>query len=446
MRKTYLLLLLLSFVSYIPAQQGVFEEFTYRCIDDQERPFILYTPHSIDSLADTKVPLLVFLHGAISNPNLKKDPLSYMQQSALLPIADRGKFCLMFSYGQKGATWFDDVGVDMLLGEIAEATNRPNIDRDRVFLSGFSDGGSGVFYITMQHPFPFAGCIAMNGSLAVASKLGAKNLFLANSQQLPTYVINTTQDMLYPLRQIRPTIEYYQRYNPNIVFKTPNGNHQMSYLSEQADTLIQFVQHHRRTPRHEFSWETPQSTAVAWFTTIEVDTLRPKAVWHHPYQLDVFNDKADMGLRYERTYRGHGLKVKGFKKKNSTAQRMGVLPNDIVLMMEKETLTSPFSPMLYAQKKRAGDSTSLTISRKGKEMVLNGKFNDGYHYPLFPQTLSTAKVVAKIDQHQLHINTSRITHLTIDMKQLKPYKIDTIYLNGHLLPPPAASVVEIDVR
>ncbi len=238
--KTLSYLTLLLFITNLSfGQNGKFTELSYKCQDGKERPFIIYTPSDLSK--DNSSPLLVYLHGGIANPNLKKDPLAYIKKSKLVELADEGKFYLLFSYGQQGATWFDAVGTDMILQEIKIAQQKLNINPNKIFLSGFSDGGSGVFFLSMTKPFPFAGFIAMNGSIAVAQKLGKQKLYPENTNHIPMYIINTTKDILYPLNQIEPTINYVKKYNKNIIFKTPKGNHDMGYLKTEQANLLNFI-------------------------------------------------------------------------------------------------------------------------------------------------------------------------------------------------------------
>lgn len=411
------------------AQNGKFSQFSYVCSDKISRPYIVYSPENIDS--ETPKPLLVYLHGSVSGPELKKDPLNYMKNSKLLSLAEKGGFYLLFSYGQKGATWFDATGSEMVLGEIKNVKNKFNINADKIFLSGFSDGGSGVFYLAMTHPFPFAGFIAMNGSINVAQKLGEKELFPENTNNIPLYIINTKNDMLYPINQIEPTVEYLKKYNPNITFSKPDGNHEMSYLGHEQDNLLNFINTHIRAPKTDLSWETTTvNENIEWLKILKTNILSTqKNRNHHRYTLKVFNDKADFGIKFDYSYQGKGLKVKGFNDDNATAKKMGVNIGDIITMMESDTIKSAYSPYYYTAKKKAGDATSLTVLRNNEEKTLHGKFNEGFYYNVFDSSDKTAKITAKIRDRKLFIDTSGISEFELDFDKLKIYRLRTIQLN-----------------
>ncbi len=429
MKRLLLALVLLSHIVF--AQDGTFQELSYKCKDGKKRPFVLYTPKQIEH--QTGKPLLVYLHGAISNPVLKSNPLEYMRKSQLVALADKGGFHLMFSYGQKGAGWFDAVGVNMVVEETRIAQKKLKANADKIFLSGFSDGGSGVFYMATLQADLFAGYIAMNGSISIASRLSEGQLFLSNINQRPMLIVNTTKDMLYYIEQIRPTIDYLKKFNKHVIFKELEGNHDMGYLSDEAliSDWLSFMTDVDKKPLTSYSWESVGATSSINGISIQsVDTLKEKADWHQKYSLRVLNNKALLGVKFDRSYRGKGLKIKGFKSDTATAKRLGALPGDVIIAMEDDTMKSPFDRFVYISKKRIGQPTALTVDRDGEILVLKGKFNEGYFYQSFKNQEQTAKIQADIINGVLSIKTSCVKALTLDIKTLKSLGVKTIKLDG----------------
>ncbi len=429
MKQLLLALILLSNIAF--SQDGKFQELSYKCKDGKKRPFVVYTPKEIANQAGK--PLLVYLHGAISNPVLKPNPLEYMRTSKLVELADKGGFHLMFSYGQMGAGWFDAVGVDMVVNETKIAQKKLKANADKLVLSGFSDGGSGVLYISTLQPNLFAGYIAMNGSISIASRLSKGQLFLSNINQRPMFIINTTKDMLYYIEQIRPTIDYLKKFNNNIIFKEPEGNHEMAYLEDEAlaSSLCSFISDVEKKPLQSCSWESMGAdNSVNGIYIQSVDTLKEKADWHQRYDLKVLNNKALLGVKFDRSHRGKGLKIKGFKSDTATAKRLGALPGDIIIAMEEDTMKSPFDRFMYISKKRIGQPTSLTINRGGEILVLKGKFNEGYLYQAFKNQDKTAKIQADIQQGELSIKTSCVKELALNIKTLKSLGVKTLKVDG----------------
>lgn len=409
-----------------------YTSFELLCEDGVKRPYIVYQPQNID--VSTEQPLLIYLHGAMSS-SLKKSPIDYMKKSKMVELAEEYGCYLMFCYGQKGASWFDSVGINMILDEIEHAKHNFKINENKIFLSGFSDGGSGVQYIAMNYPDGFAGFISMNGSTKVAEKLGENNLFPQNMNYKPMLVFNTQKDALYPITQMKPTVDYLKKYNANILFYSPLASHEMSYLKTNAKTTIgSFIKENIRKPLDSISFElnyNANNNGIAWLKNVVVDTLLDRKSWHQPYVLKVFNDKARFGIKYDYSYQGKGLKVKGFKDKDkkSTAEKMGVKVGDIVLSMGEKKVKSPYTPYFYMASKKAGDSTSLTVQRNDKILDLKGVFNEGYYYSVFKNTKPSGKINAQIHKKKLIVNTSKIKSFEIDYTKISK-RINKIIING----------------
>ena len=400
----------------IYAQKGKFNEFSLKCTDNIERPYIIYTPEKVTS----KSPLLVYLHGAISSKHLKKDPLAYMKRSPLIKVAEKGGFRLLFSFGQKNATWFDTVGVNMVLDEIEDITANFKIDKNKIFLSGFSDGGSGTLYFSMTQPHLFAGFISMNGHLKVATQLGTSLVYPQNMNNKPLYIINTKGDLLYPSDKLKPIIGLLKENNSKLSFIDLEGNHEMSYLSYQQDSIIEFIRSNYRQSALNISWESADlfSNTIDWLTIKKIDTTITAQKWHSKYKLKLFNDKASFGIKYDYSYQGKGLKVAGFKSDSCTAQTMKVHKGDIIILMEQDSIKNGYSPYYYKAKKKAGEQTSITLLRDGEKKVLQGQFSKGYSYELFDKKIKSAKILASYAHQKINIKTSCVAQFTIDFSQL----------------------------
>ncbi len=424
--RSFLFVLLVSF-KFVFAQNGAFKTFEHECKDKVKRPFIVYTPQKVKN---QEHPLLVYLHGSISSPNIKKNPLEYMQKSKLIKIAEDNGFSLLFSYGQKGATWFDTVGTEMVLDEIKKVKNQFNIDKNKVFLSGFSDGGTGVYYFAMNHPENFAGFISMNGSIKVADKLGKHPIYPENMNNVPMLIINTKKDALYPISQMKSSVEYLMKFNPHINFQALEGNHEMSYLEKNPKIIGNFIQQNSLKKKNRIALESNENfKGIHWLSIKKIDTTQIRKTFHHQYKHLIFNDKAYIGLQYDYAYKGKGLKVKGFNKKHHTAKKMGIKIGDIILKMDNTEMSSFYSPYTFKAKKKAGDHLNITVLRNGKEQILDGKIDDGYEYNLFSHPKHSGKILAEIKGKKILINTSKVSTFEIDFSQIHQ-KIKRVIVNG----------------
>lgn len=188
----YYSLFLLSFSMF--GQQTINGSITH---DNMQREYILYVPASYDSTST--VPLLFNFHGYTSNAGQQ------MVYGDFRPIADTAGFIIVHPQGttdNTGTTHFnvgfggsttDDVGFtsDLLDTIIAQY----NIDEDRVYSTGMSNGGYMSFHLA---------CNLSNRIAAVASVTGA---------MVPATLNNCGATHTTPILQIHGTNDATVPYN-----------------------------------------------------------------------------------------------------------------------------------------------------------------------------------------------------------------------------------------
>lgn len=414
---------------FATAQQGEFEQFWYELPNQTKLPYVIYKPLGVKN--NEKLPLIVYLHGAISRPTASADPVASSKKTPFWQLADELGCYVLFPYGQKDATWFNETGVTMVLNEIETTKTKYNINQKKVFLSGFSDGASGTFYFASAHSTPFAGFIALNGSVSVAANLGKTPVYLENFNNKPFYIVNTKSDMLYPEKMMRPTIEKIQQYNTSVIYQSPEGNHETSYFPLLKEEIKTFIEKNSLSSSEKISFETADplfSNQFDWLKITQLHSDEPAKDWHIPYSLKMTNDKASFGLVPDTKHTGESMRVAGFGK-NSIAKEMGVQVGDLILKMEEVVLQGPMSSFTYLAGKKAGETTSLTILRDGKELVLEGKFPPAYEYEVFAKNPPSGKIKAILGKNEINIETSKIKEIEIDFNKLPFKKGSSILLN-----------------
>lgn len=103
----------------------------------KNRNMIVYAPSNLPS----NRPLLISMHGASQDANYQRNQANYEA------VADTAKFVVVYPDGE-GNMW--DLGgmkdINFLLDIIEEMHRRYSIDKNRVYLSGFSMGGMMTYY------------------------------------------------------------------------------------------------------------------------------------------------------------------------------------------------------------------------------------------------------------------------------------------------------------
>lgn len=417
-----------------PLAAGSVREFRHTAADGIERPYVVYTPSKADG---GKRPLLVFLHGAVESPAVRADPAAYVRRSSFLKLAEACGCYVLFPFGQKGATWFDDVGSGMVLAETERVLRELPIDEKRVFLSGFSDGASGTFYLAATRPERFAGFIALNGSLPVAAHLGALPVYPANFAARPLYVVNTRSDPLYPAADMQPVADFLRRHKINLSYRTPDGGHDMRYLDAELPALARFVERTRRRAIADADWESADPAVSSGSDWLHITRLGGTAQpWQQPPDLKLRHRKAVLGLRFDT---GEGSLKVAEATAGGSAARSGVQAGDVVLALDGADMNDPTTRFFLLRQKRAGDPFTLTLRRGGDILQLSGRFNPPYDYQVFAKRPPSARVRAHFSGCRIAAETSAAAEIAVDFARLPPHRCRRIevVLNGKRLPPVA---------
>ena len=152
----------------------------------KDYPYALFLPESLKQ--DEKIPLVVVLHGlGGSGANTIPAWVERLQK----------EFAVLCPTYPMGA-WWARPAEEMVLGLIDQVRKQYNIDSDRIFLAGLSNGAIGTYMIGMFYPDRFAGLIPIAGSITPRYMH-----FLVNLRNTPIYLIQGAHDPIFPIQLSR---------------------------------------------------------------------------------------------------------------------------------------------------------------------------------------------------------------------------------------------------
>jgi predicted esterase len=228
-------------------------------------------------------PARVQLHGGIGRP-APQDPRQAPGRprggaSIANRIAGEEQF-YVYPSGWMDAEWWDAEGVDNILRLIDVVKRRYNIDENRVYLTGISDGGTGVYYLAMKAPTPWASYLPLNGMLGVLRNpdTGASGeLYGNNLVNAPLYVVNGENDPLYPVSAVRPYVTWMEKMGVPLVFRPQAGaGHNTAWWPIERAPFEAFVHEHPRVPHPErLTWETERTDRFNRIRWLAIDRIRP---------------------------------------------------------------------------------------------------------------------------------------------------------------------------
>ncbi len=164
---------------FLPPKLGTAFQMAVATKDTPEVPYILRVPLSYRE--DRPAPLLVYLSGgagfAMDAMNTAEDVVSQTNYLVLYPQA------AAYWWTPETARRFDIVLNDVL--------QRYNVDRDRVYITGFSNGGTGALYYATLWPQRFAAVVTQMGAGQCNEQVKAG---LANVRNIPLLLIHGAND------------------------------------------------------------------------------------------------------------------------------------------------------------------------------------------------------------------------------------------------------------
>ena len=233
-------------------------------------------------------PLRVQLHGGVGRPSPNavapgRPPAPPGPPPARAPnrIAGERQIYLHPS-GWMAAQWWDEEQVDNILRAVDVLKRKYNIDERLIYVTGISDGGTGVYYLALKEPNPWSSYLPLNGSLAVLRnpQTGADGEMHGNNFiNAPLYVVNGENDQLYPVAQVAPHMTWLKRMGVNLVFRPQAGaGHNTAWWPTERAPFETFVHDHPRPPHPAaLSWETERVDRFNRNRWLIINELRPDA-------------------------------------------------------------------------------------------------------------------------------------------------------------------------
>ncbi|WP_281847761.1 alpha/beta hydrolase-fold protein [Olleya namhaensis] len=169
---------------------------TFKINDTSSTSYFVHLPKAYNP--ENQYPMLVYLHGAIRYTTLSdyetKSNLKYAN-TKYTKRADADDVVLVFPKADKNFNWMiGDEGFFMVPEIIKQIKSAINIDDDKVFVTGHSNGATGSFSCLMKQPTQFAGFYGFN----THPKVYTGGTFIENVKARSFINFSTDQDYYFP--------------------------------------------------------------------------------------------------------------------------------------------------------------------------------------------------------------------------------------------------------
>ena len=215
--------------------------------DNLVYPYTLLVPENYD--ANTPMALEFNLHGGVNRARPEPGDSVWRSGNAQFTTPNR---IVVLPVGWNETFWWFPNQADNLKAMLSEIKQQYNIDDNRVFMTGVSDGGTGSYFFAFKQPTEWAGFLPYIGNPGVLSNRSGRErhiLFYENLKGKPLFIVNSENDPLYPARAVQKYIDRFEEEGIDYTYTViPNGGHNTQWMPEQKPRIEQFKSQTVRDP------------------------------------------------------------------------------------------------------------------------------------------------------------------------------------------------------
>jgi len=376
-------------------------------LDGRTRPYHVYVPTDYDPAEAHTV--LFDLHGAVSS---FAQPAEYLMERRRLWEAEAEEYgwILIVPHGDRNASWFSANGHANIIGELAFVKRHYNVDENKVFVSGFSDGGSGAYWQAFHHATPWAAMLSFHGHHGVGG-YGAYQTYPRNLLNRPIRATTGEQDGLYPPSDIAPFVGLFTELGADLEWIVYPGGHDAQFLATEAEFSIDLITSTERNPlSSEIVWEA-SNTAVGRCDWVRIDEIADVGNNADFQDINLAEIAEQIVFGASLAYQGGTLFTVAGLEPGSTAHLMGIKNGDQILRIGKfEVLTQ--ADLTYAlMGKMPGDPVEAEIVRDGETIILTGTIPADEL--IYRRDVSTGSIRVLADGNQIDVEVSHVSHYTL---------------------------------
>ncbi len=184
-------------------------------------PYRWYAPMGLEP--DEKIPLILFLHGAGEKGTNNTSQIANRANGAFNLIEDPARKAYMMA-PQTPTGWASATIADAVMDEVSKLlVETPEIDPNRVYITGLSMGGEGTWYFMNRFPHVFAGGIPICGVTTISHA--------GTISHIPTWAYHNDGDGVIPVSHSRTMVARLQRLGSPVIYSEFVSNSHNSWTA-----------------------------------------------------------------------------------------------------------------------------------------------------------------------------------------------------------------------
>lgn len=377
------------------------------CQDGKTRIFHLFVPTSYDPAVPHT--LLFSLHGSVNQSGYTIEEFM-PRRSMWESTAEAEEFLVLMPHGDRDVVWWSENGRQYLFDLLHWAKRIVNINENRLFLAGFSDGAAGTYWMAFHDPTAWAGFIPIYGSVS-SPEQGPYQCYPNNLRHRPILASNGMGESYVRVESSLQT--QLLRHGILIQWALHQTEHNLwQTMPYERDRSAAFIAQTARNPfPTQIAWKTA-STETGRCDWISIDTIAPgdaNDIWEDlnlGWEREIFHFGA--GLQYQGVEQG--IEVAGVEPA-SIAHSLGLKQGDKLVLLDGQEIVSNIDVTDVMSRQLPGATLTAEIIRNGerlqRECVLP-------QIPvIYRRDLPTAAIGAQVSGNTISLQTQRVGSLRI---------------------------------
>lgn len=281
-----------KFNPYLPKKEQNYS-ISFQINDSTRTAYLVHLPK--DYNPKKNYPTLLFLHGAVHFAHLSEfqvaEQVLAFWNRFYPKYAARDEVVLVFPSGDKTYNWMSsDDGFFMVPEIVRELKAAINIDDNKIFISGHSNGATGSFSYAVKQATPFAGFYGFN----TRPRVETGGTFIENLSNRSFINFSTDQDYYYPTKANDSLTALMQSlkidYAEQRFIGLPHWLPQFDASEPAYETLFSDLKQRERQPfpkRIQWEFDDENYGQMDWLSHLKLDTLAQRKNWHKTLNFDI---------------------------------------------------------------------------------------------------------------------------------------------------------------
>jgi len=247
-------------------------------------PYLVHIPRNYNPVKRT--PLYVFLHGAATRKTFGNSAATAAAMEKVLEIPLKNAI-ILYPFARENFNWlFHQQAFEAIAEQIRQVKSRYNVNDNKVYIGGHSDGARGAFWFALNNSSQFAACFGI-----CYEPLLFTNTPLHNLRNAYFYSISANNDVLFNNRQVNQIFNYGRSVGANWYNYNVTGGHDLPFASPDSIGFLfnNLMGRSRNTLPKRITYEVAdvKNGRCAWLQVDALDTLQEAKNWVESYKLKV---------------------------------------------------------------------------------------------------------------------------------------------------------------